>query len=152
MGSLAGVGAAIGSAWVQDGPLGNSSNTAKNLALIVEGGIAVYAIENPVTSACVLLGLALVPVAGFIYEQAPILAAGPRGPGMGPGGPPNMPAMQAPGTMSALHQANIRAVRRADEKISALYGTTNIRALHQGMGRMQASQNLHGLQGLQRTR
>lgn len=151
MGLGVGVLTAIGSAWINDRPLGNQPPNIQAGAVIVEGVAAIYWFENPVFAVGAVVGLALVPFCQFIYQRFPMLAGGRPDQGQGP--PPAMvaaagaaaPALPAAAgtvaasgapTMSALHRGRLRALRIADrammKTIGALHG--DMAALHQGMG------------------
>ncbi len=134
---LAGAGAAVGSAWVADGPLGNQSPAFQNGALALETLAAIYWIENPALAAGVVVGLLAVPVASVIYKIAPTLAnptpmgAPPASAALPPGTTVIVPATSP--TMSALHRRALGKVRKADELgIGALHRPVG--ALHRPVG------------------
>ncbi len=137
----AGVGAAVASSWINDGPLGNSGQAMQNLALVLEGAAAIYWIENEAIMSGVVVGLGLVQAGNLIYSVFPTLAAPGASAVVVAGGP----------SMGALHKRTVRKLRGFDGKIAALhrgygalhsgYGTLhrNMGALHRGqpMGRLE---------------
>ncbi len=145
--ALAGGAAALGSSWINDGPLGNASPTTQNLALVAEAAAAVYWLEDPVILGGVVVGLTLVPVANLFYSLLPGMAN--PGPMMGPpaGGVVALihivsdgsmgPAANGNGgaavvTMSALHRKSVAALRHVDKKMATLH-RGSIGALHTGI-------------------
>ena len=130
-----GVGASIASSWVADKFLANSSGTVQNIALVAEGAIAVRYLDDPMTLGGVVVGLGLVWAGNMIFGAFPGIVA----PMMGAGGG-GSPLAAGGGPIGALHQGNLRALRRADKKIAALH-RGNIRALHRGMGALHRGEN-----------
>ncbi len=143
--ALAGGAAALGSSWINDGPLGNASPTTQNLALVAEAAAAVYWLEDPVILGGVVVGLTLVPVANLFYSLLPGMAnpgpmMGPPAGGvvvvsdgsMGPAANGNGNGGAAVVTMSALHRKSVAALRHVDKKMATLH-RGSIGALHTGI-------------------
>jgi hypothetical protein len=141
MALAAGVGAAVVSSWVSDGPLGRSSTAVQNLALILEGAAAIYWIENPAVLGGVIVGLGLVQAGDLIYQVFPTLAA--PTPGMGMGGPA---AGATPATMGTLHRRTVQKIRGIDQGMATLHRGGSMGTLHRGMGQLHRGQPMGAMQ------
>lgn len=141
-GLAAGVIGAIGSAWLNDGPLGQQSEGIRNLALVGEVGAVVYYVDDFASMIGAVVGIALVPAGNIVYGFLPGLAA------PGPMGAPALTA--AAGPMGALHQNNVKLLRGVDKKMGALHRGSgmgalhrNMSALHRPMGAFSAASGMH---------